>query len=356
MQGLASPSWGSHPQLHFPAMDSGCPSPAPHPVTSQMGYFGPSWHRAHPASSCPGQDGGTSWLCRAAHRKLLALMPVLPGLLAGLWVQPHAGPGHLVIGRGSGEVCVAPTHTRLSHRHQGPSPRPRARSGTTEGTQDWPGRASPGSPACTTARALLARRGKEPGEEENRCSRRTSGHRFLPVNKILWQSNGFSISSRMCCQTTPSAQSMGESLITALSAHPSAGGGRSQLCSRCRDSSVLPPPGLHSLESTVRAISWGHRALRTPCCHLLCPASPTPSPHQLLCAGVSDVLTSTSGAAPNFSLCCSLPLTARGGERLWPPRSWLLVQICIPVPPAHSSQARTAIVAPPQPLPLRRAW
>lgn len=80
-----------------------------------------------------------------------------------------------------------------------------------------------------------------------------------------------------------------------------------------------------------------------------------PSPASL-CWCQSDVLTSTSRAAPNFSLCCSLSLTARGGEKLWPPGSWLLAQICIPVPPAHGSQASTAIVAPPQPLPLRMAW
>lgn len=33
-----------------------------------------------------------------------------PGLLAGLRVHAHTGPGHLVVGRGSAEVCVAPTH------------------------------------------------------------------------------------------------------------------------------------------------------------------------------------------------------------------------------------------------------
>lgn len=284
---LASPAGDPiHSSTFQPPIDSGCPNPAPHPAASQKGYFGPSWRRAHPASSCPGQDGGTSWLCRAARRKLPALKPVLPGLLAGLQAQPHAGPSHLVVGRGSVEECVAPTHAWLSHRHQGPSPRHRARSGTTGEDTGLASQGFPRQPCLHHGQGSAGEEEKEPDEEENRCSRRTSGHRFLPVNKILWQSNGFSISSRMRCQTTPSAQSMGESLITALSAHPSAGGGRSQPCSHCRDSRVLPPPGLHSLESTLRAISWGHRALRTPCCHLLYPSSPAPSPHQLLCASV----------------------------------------------------------------------
>lgn len=144
--GSGFPQPGIHSSTLQPPTDSGCPNPAPHPAASQKGYFGPGWRGAHPASSCPGQDGGTSWLCRAARGKLPALMLVLPGLLAGLWAQPHAGPGHLVVGRGSAEVCVAPTHARLSHHHQGPSPRHRARSGTAGGDAGLARQGIPGQP------------------------------------------------------------------------------------------------------------------------------------------------------------------------------------------------------------------
>lgn len=152
-----------HSSTFQPPMDSDCPNPAPHPATSQMGYFGPSWRRAHPASSCPSQDGGTSWLCHDAHRKLLVLMPVLPGLLAGLWVQPHAGPGHLVICRGSVEVCVAPTHARLSHCHQGPSPRHQASPGTTGGDTGLARQGFPGQPCLHRGQGSAGGEGKGAG-------------------------------------------------------------------------------------------------------------------------------------------------------------------------------------------------
>ena len=93
--------------------------------------------------------------------------------------------------------------------------------------------------------ALLPQgRGKLEEEEERTMTGRTMGHKASSqLSKTLTQSDSLSISSRKRCQTDPLARSAGEPLIPALSAHPSAGGGRSWPCSRCRGGWVLPPLG-----------------------------------------------------------------------------------------------------------------
>lgn len=137
------------PLPHCPPGHDGAPG------ASQRGYLCPSWRRAHPASPCPVQDGGTSWSCRGARGKLL-----------GSW--QGCGCGHMpapAIWLSAGGQWRCAWHRRthwLSHRHQGPLPTAQGQiRAPQEGTRGRMGRASPGSPACTTGRWLRCFMGKE---------------------------------------------------------------------------------------------------------------------------------------------------------------------------------------------------
>lgn len=71
--------------------------------------------------------GGTSWSCGVPAGSPHPPVPVLPRLLAGPRAWACAGPGHLVSGRGSVELRVAPTHAPAESpgtpsRGTGPAP------------------------------------------------------------------------------------------------------------------------------------------------------------------------------------------------------------------------------------------
>lgn len=71
--------------------------------------------------------GGTSWSCGVPAGSPRPPVPVLPGLLAGPQARARSGPGHLVSGRGSAELRVAPTHAAAESpgtpsRGTGPAP------------------------------------------------------------------------------------------------------------------------------------------------------------------------------------------------------------------------------------------
>lgn len=130
------PKWGPHPvpPLFTPPEHSRHPhpSPKPHPAMPQRGYFpssplplpppapGGRWRRKEGA-------GGTSWSCGVPAGSPRPPVPVLPRLLAGPQARARAGPGHLVSGRGSAELRVAPTHAAAESpgtpsRGTGPAP------------------------------------------------------------------------------------------------------------------------------------------------------------------------------------------------------------------------------------------
>lgn len=137
MQGpVPAPKWGPHPvpPLFTPPEHSRHPhpSPKPHPAMPQRGYFPSSplplpppapggwWRRKDGA-------GGTSWSCGVPAGSPRPPVPVLPRLLAGPQARACSGPGHLVSGRGSAELRVAPTHAAAESpgtpsRGTGPAP------------------------------------------------------------------------------------------------------------------------------------------------------------------------------------------------------------------------------------------
>lgn len=111
-----SPKLGIPPQPCSPVPHGfGVPLPRPHPSTTSgclsKGLFRSWLTWSPPASPCPARTMAPAGHAAVPAGSSRLLVPALPQLLAGLQAQAHTGPGHLVVGWGSAEVCVAPTYT-----------------------------------------------------------------------------------------------------------------------------------------------------------------------------------------------------------------------------------------------------
>lgn len=186
------------------------PPPSPPPPAP-----GGRWQRKEGA-------GGTSWSCRVPAGSPRPPVPVLPRLLAGPQARARAGPGHLVSGRGSAELRVAPTHAAAESpgtpsRGTGPAPAAAGRRETLlvlrrghgDGRAGCPRAAVPGHSHLRRARTGLGwgRGGRRMATKAERLSERKSDRKASSQpSKTVTQTDGLYIRSIKRCQPTPLAR------------------------------------------------------------------------------------------------------------------------------------------------------
>lgn len=166
--------------------------------------------------------GGTSWSCGVPAGSPRPPVPVLPRLLAGPQARARAGPGHLVSGRGSAELRVAPTHAAAESpgtpsRGTGPAPAAAGRRETLlvlrrghgDGRAGCPRAAVPGHSHLRRARTGLGwgRGGRRMATKAERLSERKSDRKASSQpSKTVTQTDGLYIRSIKRCQPTPLAR------------------------------------------------------------------------------------------------------------------------------------------------------